>query len=449
MYKYWLILLFFQFGLQNAYAQNCDCKTLATAVVSKIEQNYIVNAALPANEKFQHYKQLIQSKESKTIQHICGALIYNLVKSLHDKHITFYYNHSGSPLFKPPVYTGNLDGQAKNRKRSSLDGRWFAEDIVVQSIKDSLQPDRFYFVIIESGNSRWKKGDIRAVLYKYAGYWYADYYRSNYNQTTLKLEITKKQINFDNAFSFYRAEALPVKRNDPELFIADSGTYAYIKLPNFSQFPYISDSLIKRHGAVISRTPHLIIDVRDNLGGSTRAYQSILPYLHTGPIRIESALYFSSPENIDKLSQALRVAKDTTTTAYKALYIQMLKLKQNPGSQVIDSGYYKTYDSVYRYPERVSILINGKTASAAELFLLAALQSKKVTVFGTNSYGVGDKLDAYAFETGCDNFMITIPVSLRVKEFYKQDIDVIGIPPQVYVDERETDLLKFVLQYKK
>jgi C-terminal processing protease CtpA/Prc len=123
-------------------------------------------------------------------------------------------------------------------------------------------------------------------------------------------------------------------------------------------------------------------------------------------------------------------------------------MKLNMGNKVLDTGYYYVKDTIYKYPETISVLVNSNTISAAELFLISAKQSKKVMVFGENSSGGGDKLDAYPVSIGCDNVVIFIPISIRIGESYKKPIDYIGIPPDIRIPGR-VDWIDFVLKYRK
>jgi C-terminal processing protease CtpA/Prc len=86
-----------------------------------------------------------------------------------------------------------------------------------------------------------------------------------------------------------------------------------------------------------------------------------------------------------------------------------------------------------------------KSASAAELFLIKALQSKKVKLYGQTSYGAGDKLDAYSFDIGYCNYWVSIPVSLRIGESYRKPIDMVGVKPHEYLPKNCKDVLKFII----
>ncbi len=53
-------------------------------------------------------------------------------------------------------------------------------------------------------------------------------------------------------------------------------------------------------------------------------------------------------------------------------------MKDNREKIIKDTSEVMTRDSILTFPQNIAILINSKTASAAELFIIASKQSKKV-----------------------------------------------------------------------
>jgi C-terminal processing protease CtpA/Prc len=121
-------------------------------------------------------------------------------------------------------------------------------------------------------------------------------------------------------------------------------------------------------------------------------------------------------------------------------------MEKNPGKLVLDTGGFLKFDTIANLPKNVSILVNDGCGSAGEFFLLAARQSSKVKLFGQPSYGAVDRADAYVYER--KNFRVSIPISLRIPEYYKKPIDNIGIPPDVYLP-KNIDWVDFVIKYNK
>ena len=68
-------------------------------------------------------------------------------------------------------------------------------------------------------------------------------------------------------------------------------------------------------------------------------------------------------------------------------------------------------------PKKVALLINYRTASAAEMFVLKAMQSKNVTLFGEPTTGALKTVEVSSYFSKDSLTEITIPaVALAVKE---------------------------------
>jgi len=154
----------------------------------------------------------------------------------------------------------------------------------------------------------------------------------------------------------------------------------------------------------------------------------------------------ASEENIKRIKESRGRVKDTASERYKNYTNLINNMELHKGEKVVDPGNYIKYDSVKKNPQKVSIIIGRNGGSAAELFALAALQSKKVLLFGENTAGAGDNLDAYPFDLNCSFYFANIPISKRIQEVYRHPIDNIGIPPKIKIPQK-TDPLSFILKY--
>ena len=99
-------------------------------------------------------------------------------------------------------------------------------------------------------------------------------------------------------------------------------------------------------------------------------------------------------------------------------------------------------DSVLSSPGRIVVLIDG-AGSTAEQFLLAARQSRKVTLMGQeNSAGVLDFANQVSEETPSGRFRLFwgISRSLRLPE---DPVDPDGIAPQVRIPDDVADPVGF------
>jgi hypothetical protein len=430
--------------LQTATAQNCNCREVSKRIIEKIEKNYVIKDSLKLNFRFQEIKRFVNGNKFIS-EEKCGALLQNIAENLNDKHIRVMQYNGTDAAYRPPKFEGNIEEPgARWAYAGSMWQTHVGGDVTYKLIGDKSEKRRYLLLVTESSNPRWQVGDIKAWVYDYKGQLYAEYIMNNYNKNNVKVTISKDVIDVGGLFYFYRKRGSIAKENKPaSVFQTDSVTYCYIKISD--AVSNLADSILKRNHDIISKVSHLIIDVRDNMGGSVRSFSNFMPYLYTNPIRIESAYYLASEENIAQMEEGVKWLRSQKTGSEKSMEEFVDKLKKNIGKLVVDSGSYYRQDSIYRYPSKISVLMNEKSASATELFLIKALQSKKVKLYGQTSYGAGDKLDAYSFDIGYCNYWVNIPVSLRIGESYRKPIDMVGVKPHEYLPKNCKDVLKFII----
>lgn len=79
-------------------------------------------------------------------------------------------------------------------------------------------------------------------------------------------------------------------------------TTLYIRIPSFNQkYKEAVDSIFITQRETILATKNLIIDIRENGGGSDDTYSTIIPYLYTNPIRIVGVEFFSTKLNNQRM----------------------------------------------------------------------------------------------------------------------------------------------------
>jgi len=210
------------------------------------------------------------------------------------------------------------------------------------------------------------------------------------------------------------------------------------------------DSLLQTYEQQLKELPNWIIDLRGNDGGTDYAFEGLMPYIYTNPIKIKPDEYFSTEENIKILTENLN--DSDLSKAGKDFLIHLIDLmKQNPNQFVNPSGkdnFEIKLDTVYQYPIKVAILIDRNTASSAESFLLSAMQSSKVKVYGENSAGMLDYNNTQYFDIPCKDFNLVIPIG-RSKRLPDYPIDNIGVKPDVRINAKEKDRIDYILKAMK
>ena len=228
-----------------------------------------------------------------------------------------------------------------------------------------------------------------------------------------------------------------------------------LRIPSFDGYLRDQiDSVINANMDTLLQTPNLIIDLRNNGGGSDRSYYPILPLLYTGPIHTVGVELLSTPLNNQRMLDFVNnpeygfseEEKEWAQAAYEKLSKYPGEFV-NLGDHVVDTT---TLDTVYPYPKQVAIIIHEGNGSTTEQFLLAARQSKKVKLFGTTTYGVLDISNMYYVDSPCDDFQLgySLSRSMRLPDL---PVDDIGIQPDFFIHREVAphDWIDFVLDVLK
>jgi Peptidase family S41 len=454
-------LLFVLLTVNNYIAwsqKSCNCLDMAKTVIRKLESDYVDRENLYNNKQFWQLKKQVEKKTIPNSLDSCTDLLYKIVSSFRDSHITFAIDGDFTEYMRY-VYDSatltNIHTQYLNASGSSnsIEGIWGNEggeqEFIIKKASNS-KPLEYNVILWSIKNNLLSRGQLKGVLQetKNKTFIYKTY--SN-GKTMLAVKLEKKGNKlFSMRTGYWKKKQIrgvpdPLITLTPHLKV-QSDSVIILTMPSFG-FEYKTeiDSILEKNNHLLSKTKYLIVDLKVNYGGTTRAYEGFIKWLYTNPIRIESGLYYSSSENIKSLKD---LRSDSGTKAWSSEQRLIEQMEKSPNTLVTDSGYYLRYDSIYEYPKKIIVLVGNRCVSAGELFLITAKQSKKVVLLGENSYGSIDRADVTFPEHSCSNLRFSIPIALRKPEYYKQRIDNIGIPPDIRIPGN-TDWIQFALDYIK
>jgi Peptidase family S41 len=234
---------------------------------------------------------------------------------------------------------------------------------------------------------------------------------------------------------------------EAEFRVIDSAT-TYVRIPvNSSRNSKIIDSLLVLYDSTIRKSTTLIVDIRNNRGGALRTYRSLFPYIQTSEIiRDDSYRYYASSylqSYIDVRDKRLS-ANDTTNLSRIERIIQLIR--SNLGKFVYEAPDTIKFNSIMQNPKNIAVIVNYGCVSASEIMILDFIQSQKVKIFGEQTQGVADNLDAYAIETP-GKYVLTIPSVLREPKDRKYLLDGKGYTPDVFIPSINTDWIKYVKEF--
>lgn len=209
-----------------------------------------------------------------------------------------------------------------------------------------------------------------------------------------------------------------------------------LRIPSFAweRKPMI-DSLILKNKKEITSIPILIIDLRGNGGGTDYSYLELLPLLYTNPYKTKGVEWWASQGNIDFFEKSFKEGniKKGKENELKLL-IETLKNHPNTFVQVEgDKTEDEKPDTIYKNPKFVGVIVDDNCASSCEQFILAAKNSSKTTIFGTQTLGVLDYSNSVPENLLTKGLTIRYPMT-RSARLPENPIDNIGIKPDVEIN---------------
>ncbi len=426
-------------------------------MLKELENNYAeANLLKDSREYIKFKKKILYRSNSIYDNDSCFISLNSIRYFLKDKHI--FITQKGNSISKiDSVEEDYLVTQLKKNELSKsnkdgLKGLWIdsfskTEYLIFQD-KVRFPKSDYVAVIVSSENARLKRRYINlkfngeGVIFKNGAgdYLYFKYkLKNNILNIYAKLKWIRKHTIIPHSY-FNNNLSIKSIRNDVVL----------INIPFSSGSSQKFDSMLDANTAIIKSSPILIIDLRDNAGGSVNIYKRLKSLIYTNPIKNEDYYYYGSVGNLALLEKYRDGIKDTTSNSYKSYDTTIQNMKKSLGKLVYEKSTIYTQDSIYLHPKKVALLYNEFTASAAELFMLTSVQSKKVTLFSTtSSMGAVDKVDAFPKSIENCGYTITIPTSLRVSRIYKKDLDNIGFTPDVKISKKQDAYIQILKYYDK
>lgn len=462
-----ILVLISMFIISSAFGQqNCSCNKAIDNLISKIEKEYpgFVEKTKDTLIYNSLKKQLIAEAE-KTEDSLCIDILTKYTSFFKDKHI--WMLPSNNPVgsnghIDKDLIDLNLDKFYRKLKKSKdmLEGVWQYQNNLVGIVKS--KGGNYYGFIIKADSSYGKPMEIKFVLNEdnSADYYFSSQiYKGNYQLHHDRiLYIEPLKIAFVKEVGGQKEDSIKIQR---EIDVLDgfyirnlSARTNLLRISSFN-YPYVDriNSLIEENRELIQNGENLIIDLRGNGGGTDNAYKSLLPYISTNPIRYVGIELLSSQTLIEGVTNYKNtlIEKDSEKNKIEIdrLESRIQLYKENIGKYINVDGKIVEIDTLNlakKSPQQIVVLADSKVGSAAENFLLAAKQSKKVKVLGAPTSGALDYANAYFFKFGCDNYKLLLPTyrSLRLPNY---PIDNIGIQPDVYIDNSVEDWVQYSIEY--
>lgn len=323
------------------------------------------------------------------------------------------------------------------------------------------KPGSFSAVVLTTAAEGWRPGQIKAELTRKADGGLDILYRAGdhrEHKTGASLLLDGAVLSLKDWGNWVRE--VPAT-SDPGLvehaFPSDtmfmkplSSDTLWLRIPDFddSRAMPLKD-ILDANAAALASTPNLLIDLRNNGGGSDFVYAPLTPLLYSRPIYSVGAEMRASKDNV-----ALRMAVAEQIRAEAPEVAQYLD-RQNARMAAALGTYVSGDDQIFSverldrvlpFPKRVAVLVDN-AASTGEQFLLEARQSRKVTLFGKeNSAGVLDFANVVGMLTPSGRYEVFWATS-RSKRLPGDPVDPDGIAPDIRIPASEDDPVAYAQRW--
>jgi hypothetical protein len=488
---FFLLFLGFIFFLtfQTGFAQqkSCDCLANLNFLTQHIQENYI---GYQAKVESLSQKGLVQFTDSlrkeavKVGEGNCNPILWHYTAFFKDVHLLTLFNATSAnhafirnTFAKEEKITWS-EKQVEQyfsdpKNKDWIEGIWEVRsaNYTIAIVKHPSPTRDFVGFLLNADSLFWMPGQVKLEIKKTGN----TYHIINYNRDhipfsgvlipgqTLGVEHfdapaflgrmffykrypAKKGSRIENPTSILKS-SLPAYVGKPDFRLLDAET-ALLTLPSFGiSYQEATDSVIEANKQTILTTKNLIIDIRNNNGGTVLSYWKLRPFLYTNPILSDGETIWATPTNIDAYGD-VSPNPNRPDEVTKELMAIRDSLKQHPGELV--KAPIRTYrqDTIYPYPAQVAVVMNEGSVSAAELFVLDFQQSKKVRLFGQPTLGGVDYLDTGTLPLPCPYYKLIYPLS-RHRRMSETPLPPMRLQPHVFISPETRDWIGFVKDYLK
>ncbi len=470
-----LLLLFFLLTAVNfSQAQDCNCAEQFTFAKEKITINYSGYKDKVTSENQAEYeaytKRYTQLTTDTQVDTTCFRLVYEWTRWFKDGHIQMGIK-PGEPeeiraQFVDWETINMTEAEVKTKLAASnydpIEGIWESDGGAYRcAILKMKNEKRDYAGFILKGDSVWwMPGQVKFELKndEVANEFSMNYFMQNHSIRRPKAKLKEHILYVDKLGSWrkvYPEKASP-KTEKPEqnsiynLSQIDDKTLLLVIPTMNHNYRKEMRKLVKKYEQQISSTPNLVIDCRNNGGGSDFTYFPLRRFIYTNPIVDYYGQTYCTEDNVQMMYD---LSKEESFNFLMRWYFKRQYKKQ---SKHIGEYYGKTgtFERKYRwkkhaYPQNIAVLINGGCGSSCESFAYMCNQSKKVTLMGQNTSGVSDYGNLHTILFPNKRWELHYATTRNTAVDDGKGIDNIGIPPHVRLDDSTEDWVEFAKDYLK
>lgn len=350
---------------------------------------------------------------------------------------------------------------ARKNPRSPWQGLWETLDGQYHLALQPEGPQRWRAVVLESTAAGWGAGQIKFRLRQNAGNSDVTYLLRNRSEKAMQAELLangdllRLSDGHGLAFDFKRSGTdiqpwIDRHAGSGEFFLRPlSDKTLWLRLPDFAPDNREKiESLLHDNAALLARTANLIIDIRQNGGGSDSSYARVIDLLCTRPIYSVMPQFRAGEDNARANERIVADVPGLGEDDKRDLLLlaKMLRESKTEWVSVSDRDFAVTKCPVrLANPANVGILING-AGSSGDQFVLAARESQKVTLFGTHTAGVIDYSNVRYVDLPSKRYRLNYATS-RSMRLPDEPLDNVGIPADVPLPETMADPIGYMQRW--
>jgi hypothetical protein len=433
-------------GLPILMQAQCNCQEEFSKIKNHLESNYPGFKDKVTTSNLQNYQGFTAQKEQVAAQaknkSQCYFIINQWMSYFNDNHLQSAINMEAIEKIDPlklqsdfPIEKINVSDKLlkKIEKAKGIEGVYSKKgesfSIALFENKNSFRD--YVAVVIKSTDSTFENGSVLAELKEKS----ANEYFLLYNSANMLAFATIKPTNGELISGFVKngKEIVDNENYNFEAKFLNENTF-YLNIPSFSwEAKPMVDSLFAAQKENLSKSANLIIDLRNNGGGSDDVYGVISSYLYTQPIKGIGVDALASNDNIKGWELILAQYPDLPAESRQEIQnlIDKMKLQINQNVNIVEDNIDSSFTQLL-FPKNVVILINERCASTTEQFLLEARQSKKVTLMGQNTQGTLDYSNLRESDFCEMPYKLYTPTTRSRRIDIGEGIDGIGIKPLIH-----------------
>lgn len=450
-----LSFLLFSLSL-NGYSQTCDCENEFLYIKGFIEENYAGFKDKFTQMTPEGYKKMAGRFQtlSRNKNEDCLLVIAQYLDSFRDQHIQIAprfdatQNDTGYINRRTQIALSEKKLAGLSRSKGKEGIYYFRHDSSyrIAVLKDPTALRDYIGVMLNSKFSTWKEGHLKFEAKQINDSLLKGIlYMRNHMPKVEYFDFGKNRIAGD----WQREGTVPENQSYQFTPVASeklSDNTLYLKIASFGAFNAKNiDSLLKTYQTALTATPNLILDLRDNGGGSDFTFTPLLPFIYTHPVKGIGVDVLATEKNIAGWKKLL---EDEDLPAQNKTVIQgmIADMEQHKGKLVnIASDYIDSSYTPFSYPRKVVILINRGCASTTEQFLLYARQSNKVILAGEPTQGTLDYSNMREASFTCMPYVLRYATTRSRRLNTGEGIDNKGIQPTVLLSKNSD----WVMEAKK